>query len=483
MYSNRVVYDETLLPKKSTNGRYVRWQATSGDTPSTGTPVPIVQTIQFNNIQATSRKNIIKDIRFNGTLIVKYTTASADDTTLELIADINRFIDINCTINGTCNYITNGFVVEPVFKSYIDEEVIDQDLQSYYQPVDTYGKPATLTDEDTTNHSFKINFSVKLMHPFLFTDLGGLNALNIVITTNPGLLGLFKITATKTISACAGWITNASITYVEYEGASETFIKKVGYMVQYYNTVSSPNDQTKHATAEANTRNVSGAPLNVYQFVGINGSAISSYDATRVLRKPLPITTLTASINNNVNAYNAVGTHEMYGRSRELGYQGQLSDFTSSYIGDKTTKNEMGCVVKISNRMLPININTGEIYRYSAQVEFIDESYGVNYDAQYLYLMTVYEYPALLYLSPEKNTCEYIVNQPVETVGDYIEDDLYNGSGFFDFIKKGFNWLKDKKIISNGARILSSVLPGKAGGIASVVGNVADTLGMSTSVF
>ena len=472
MYSNRVVYDETLLPKKSTNGRYVRWQATSGDTPSTSSIVPIVQTIQFNNIQPTSRKNIIKDIRFNGVLRVNWKTSTATATTLQLIADINRFIDINCTINGTCNYITQGSAVEPIFKSYIDQEVIDMDLQSYYQSSESLVKTPTAN----ADNYYEIPFSVKLEHPFLFTELGGCSALNIVITTNPGLLGLFKFSG-GTVSGCAGFITNASITYVEYEGASETFIKKVGYMVQYYTSA------TNNASVEANTRNVSGAPLNVYQFVGINGALLSAYNANTSLQKPLPITSLTASINNNVNAYNANGTHEMYGRSRELGYQGQLSDFTSSYIGNKITPNEMGCVVKISNRMLPININTGEIFRYSANVAYNKIVGGTTYNSDYLYLYTIYEYPALLVLSPEKSTCEYIVNQPVDTVGDYVEDDLYNGSGFFDFIKKGFNWLRNKKVISRGAQALSQMLPGTAGTVSGVVGNIADTLGMSTSVF
>lgn len=471
MYSNRVVYDETLVPKKSTNGRYVRFSATSGDKPTVGaTPVPFVQNIMWNNIQPTSRKNIIKDIRFNGKLKVFITSTNASTAAVELIADINRFIDINCTVNGTCNYITHGACIEPVFKAYIDQELIDMSLQSYYQ------SDTSMTQTSATSHTFTFPFSVKLMHPFLFTELGGCYALNINITTNQGLLGLYKTTLSDdTGEASCAYITDASITYVEYEGASETFIKKVGYMVQYQTSAGEPD-----ATIESNTRNVSGAPLNVYTFVGVDGATLSAHANNQCIQKPLPLSEVIASVNNNVNAYNVSGIHEMFGRSKELGYIGQLSDFTSSYIGTAKTKNEMGCVVKISNRMLPMNINTSEIYRFSAQTKYLNPD---NYDKKHLYLFTVYEYPALLYLSPEKSTCEYIVNQPIETVDEYFEEDLYSGSGFFDFIKKGFNWLKDKKIISNGARMLANVLPGKAGGIASVVGNVADTLGMSTSVF
>ena len=446
MYSNRVVYDEALVPKKSTNGRYVRFGATSGDSTTLGaTPIPVVQTITWNNIQPTSRKNIIKDIRFNGDIVVKAKYESSTASALELIADINRFIDINCTVNGTCNYITMGSAVEPVYKAYIEQEIIDNTIQSPYYSDESMNKTGS------TSYTWTIHFSVKLMHPFLYTELGGCYALNIVITTNPGLLGLFRFSNKPT--ACAGVINNASITYVEYEGASETFIKKVGYMVQYY---SSANSSTALGSSrvESNTRNVSGAPLSVYQFVGINGSTVSSYDNTISLRKPLPITNV------------------------------QISDFCSGWIGNTQTANEMGCVVKISNRMLPININTGEIYRYSSQIDYTNDiNDNITYDKSKLYLYTIYEYPALLYLGPEKSTCEYIVNQPIDNVEEYFEEDLYSGSGFFDFLKKGWNWLKDKKIISNGAKIISGLLPGKIGGVASVVGNVADSLGMSTSVF
>ena len=131
MYSNRVVYDETLVPKKSTNGRHVRFPCTSGDVDSSTTAQ--VQVLQWNNIQSTARKNIMKNFRFNGKLKVHMKIAEADkNVILKLNADLNRFIDINCTVNGTCNYLAHGNAIEPIYKNYIDGEISYMDNQTYY---------------------------------------------------------------------------------------------------------------------------------------------------------------------------------------------------------------------------------------------------------------------------------------------------------------------------------------------------------------
>lgn len=484
MYSNRVVFDETLLPKKSTNGRYVRFGASSGDKPGITPTSPIVQVIQWNNIQSTARRNIMKNFRLNGKLVVHLkTSATATKHTLKLIGDLNRFIDINCTVNGTCNYVSHGNATEPVYKNYIDGEITNMDVQTYYN---LSGAKIGSTSQTTlswaltssaTNQvlEWEIDFSTKIMHPFLFTELGGVSALNITITTNPGLLGMLDITSSETtLSEVNAFINGASISYVEYEGASDTFVKKVGYMVPYQVACAGSNEAT------ANTRNVSGAPLNVYNHIGIEGSGLSTWSADIVVQKALPITVFNASVNNHVNCYNATGIQELFGRSKEMGYIGQMSDFTNSPVNEGNLgNNELGCCVKMSNRNLDVNINTGEIYRFDANITYNH----LGKDRSKLYLYTIYEYPALLYLSPEKSTCEYIVNEPVSEVGDYEEDDLYSGAGLFDWIKKGFNWLKNNKILSRGATALSGILPGQAGTVASVVGDVANRLGMSTSVF
>ena len=484
MYSNRVVFDETLLPKKSTNGRYVRFGASSGDKPGITPTSPIVQVIQWNNIQSTARRNIMKNFRLNGKLVVHLkTSATGKKHTLKLIGDLNRFIDINCTVNGTCNYVSHGNATEPVYKNYIDGEITNMDVQTYYNLSGAkIGSTAQTTlswalTSGATNQvlEWEIDFSTKIMHPFLFTELGGVSALNITITTNPGLLGMLDITSSETtLSEVNAFINGASISYVEYEGASDTFVKKVGYMVPYQVACGGSNEAT------ANTRNVSGAPLNVYNHIGVEGSGLASWSADTVVQKALPITVFNASVNNHVNCYNATGIQELFGRSKEMGYIGQMSDFTNSPVNEENLgNNELGCVVKMSNRNLDVNINTGEIYRFDANITYSD----LGKDKSKLYLYTVYEYPALLYLSPEKSTCEYIVNEPVSEVGDYEADDLYSGAGLFDWIKKGFNWLKNNRIISRGATALGSVLPGQAGSVASVVGDVANRLGMSTSVF
>jgi hypothetical protein len=44
------------------------------------------------------------------------------------------------------------------------------------------------------------------------------------------------------------------------------------------------------------------------------------------------------------------------------------------------------------------------------------------------------------------------------------------GTGFFDFIKKGFNWLKNNKVVSTVAKLI----PHPA---AQTVGNIAEQLG------
>jgi hypothetical protein len=58
------------------------------------------------------------------------------------------------------------------------------------------------------------------------------------------------------------------------------------------------------------------------------------------------------------------------------------------------------------------------------------------------------------------------------------------GAGFLDFVKKAFNFgkkvndtLKNTKVISRGADVLKDILPGRAGEIATSVGNFAGAKG------
>ena len=58
------------------------------------------------------------------------------------------------------------------------------------------------------------------------------------------------------------------------------------------------------------------------------------------------------------------------------------------------------------------------------------------------------------------------------------------GEGFMDFPKNAFNFgkrvnntLKNTKVISRGADVLTDILPGRAGEIARTVGNAAGSMG------
>lgn len=51
------------------------------------------------------------------------------------------------------------------------------------------------------------------------------------------------------------------------------------------------------------------------------------------------------------------------------------------------------------------------------------------------------------------------------------------GSGIWDSIKAGYNWIKNNKLVSKGAKLASSVLPPQYGAVAAQIGEVADKLG------
>lgn len=57
-----------------------------------------------------------------------------------------------------------------------------------------------------------------------------------------------------------------------------------------------------------------------------------------------------------------------------------------------------------------------------------------------------------------------------------------SGDGkFTDALKKGWNWLKQNKVISKGLNSLGGVIPGQLGMVASQAGKVADQLGLGKS--
>lgn len=478
MWSNKQYFTDKLVAQKSCAGRFVQYPATSG----TGTSGQV--SLYWNNIQALSRKNFMDNFRIHFKVSVSFSGVSGGSgKTFTFMKDINHAMRTLVSINGAISQEVEGWALTPILKCYSEKykskdnlKINDDWVYSFTDTInleyaETGGRGVKQNSDSTSTATFTFTAetNVPLMHYLLLNGLGGVNSLNIRIILDNNLYSIMSTGSNYTAT-----ISEATITYDEYETSTEDFYIGIPYFVFYNTAVTTANGT---ASTESQTRNTNGACSYVFQHISQLGSLLTTRN-TNDLQKPLLINSMNIDVNNNTNCWNVNGAVEAYGRCSAVDYQGSLTDFYNDLA-----VNSFGCVLKVDMHKLPVNISTSEIFRFNSRV--VPASSSVTN----LYLSTVYCYPAVLHLSEAESEIKYISYDAfVGELADYDPlDCMIVGAGFWDKLKSfGKKVIQHAPgLIDKGMRIADVVAPnsGVSKGFekASQISNILT--GTSTSLF
>ena len=450
MYSNRAYFNDVLKARKSMQGFYSQWDATSG----VGTSGNI--TLSWSNIQSLSPSYILDNFMMNLRFRIKFTVPNtASNKHIKFNKDINNACSTLVTLSGGISKETPGIICN-IFKNYSEryKSVPDLDKQDlfYYNKISSnidsdIGGITYTTTPNNQDVEFYVSTSVPIYHEFLLQPIGGITSLTIRIIFANNLLSLIECDDATNISNFTATCEKASITYTNYK--SEITDGTFDLIIPHFETFAVNVPAGGQTVSQ--TRSTESCPNSVFQFIAQNPLTLSSVSST--LQKPLPITSTVVTVNGNSNAFNTTDLLEIYGRCKAYNicpYLGELSDWA-----DQTgTRNEFSSVVKYSMSYLDCNQNTHETFRFASTTTCTPGTYTQ------LYQYTFYLYASILHLSPNESYNRFAT----ELLGDVeefenMEEQLLVGGGFWDKFKSF-----GKKVIQYAPGLIN-----KAGEIANVV--------------
>lgn len=477
VYAKRVYFNDQLKARKSVNGFYSTWDANSGINTSGNI------CLQWQNIQSLSLKHIMTDFMINLSFEVAFNAANDDAVVgkkVFLNKDINNAFETNVALSGGLSR-TNYGVICNLFKNYSEryKSVPDLDKQDLY--VYEGGTNTTIADDKrgvkitakNTASTFTVSTSVPLYHEWLLGPLGGITGLTIIINIANNLINIIDTNATLShIKDVVVTCRKASITYCNYEQTSDSFNLLIPHFDVFFTEASNSTD--------IQTRSTESCPNSVFQFITQNPAGLGNTAAgiPKLLKKPLLIKSLTATVNGNANAFNTKEPMQLYSRCKSYHtcpYLGQMSDWF-----DERTANEYSCCIKIDNGYLPLTQGDHSTFRFSSQLTCDKTGYSG------VYVYTIYMYAAQLHLSATGCECKFatdLIGEPEEY--DDLEEELLIGGSLFGKFK---NWFKSggpSRLIDKASKIVDVVAPnsGVSQGLnkASQISNILT--GSATSIF
>ena len=473
-YSQRRIFNDELVVKKNVQGRLNKWKCVSGDDGVGGK-----QVLSFAGIHSTSIKRFMKNfylvgkIHFGGSAT---SSSNAEKTVATIMKDLNNALDTHININGSVVDDTKGVCITPILKSYSEKYKSPFDTDKQYEYSKKSVKMTFSGDSHTATINEDIEFSVPLLVPLLLNGLSGVHNLELTITQNYNLYSILKFENLSTNNITVG-LKNCYIYYEEYDTGSEIFKQTFPYFYPIQKQFGSNLDG--ETECESSIRDIQGCPDDVFVLVAYDGSIITEpLDGVDVKSRTEKISQMMVDINTDSNAFNSEDKIELFARCKQHNYKGELSDF----LGNSDVNNEYSPVIRIPMKTLCYDISNKEIFR--CNVRNVKTKTATASKCK-LTLYVVYCYNALLTLSPEKSTFEYVKSGELMGEIQEGEDDDVLGAGFFDKVKSFVKNGGISRWAGKVARIADTVAGpnNKVSGIADTVSNVASMLGASTNVF
>ena len=476
IYNSKQVFNDNFMPSKSCRGVEVEFKPT-GNIEGTANPTMI----QFVEIAPRSFSDVIQNIRLNINLqlSLSYDTYNNKFNGLKQFNYGIRRTDVQ--LNGTNALSLPNPILAPIYENYNTKFYTD----IYQNNFDKKDEIITSYNAGAAGGNIIINYLIEtpIYHPWLTAPyLAGVN--NMSITMDLNLSNLIINTLDQNKGNYSFVITSCELVYDTYHTEQELFNIALPYFKIFEKSYATDTGANQGSLGTIDTKT---APLKIF----INGQ--NDYKNTSVIPTENCIfNNIQFNVNNIYNAYKSNTLNKLYQISKNAGYIGSFREFSNvklangpSYMTVKTYYKPQ-CVA-IDLKYLDIDIGTNDIFRFDATTNQYKDNYTSGDFTSTKIIGVIYMYYSLYSSSRTQTTiiiADDIGNRNLLLDFDYENDIL--GFGFFDKIKKGINWLKNKKLISTVADVVgktAGAINPAIGNIANTVSNVSKNLGFGTQAF
>jgi hypothetical protein len=459
----------------------------------------------FERVQPRNSNYTIKNIYLK--VILKLTITRSAQAPAEGEPDYRddynyRFDDFNAamygtsvTINGSIQNTQEPYLNRLIKKNYDEKEYVESmnEKNSPYVYVNITHTPGSPVE------NVEYVSCAPIYHSYLCEDVTGIN--NLMISSNYNIFNIVKL----------NYNSNNTINNITFQDGKEIDIKLIydevintdlspdgkyytacmQYMYYTGNDMKTSADHGK-LTSDNNIRDTRTQPLRVFNMIVpdiINDGARCTYAIKG------HISSVSWDVNNKLNLVNTSGDDmdsEIYSVCKDAGLFTEFSVFRN----EKQLNREISYldpIISLSMLNTPdAKISTADLFRLSSKMTYeYNEGLGDITKKN----ICVYEYPAIIKISPIENTVQYsligVMDELIESeagLDEYMDDleDLgYSGDGkVADWFRKIGRKIKEGRFISKilggiskGADIFTKIapmIPGIGAAAAPIASQVSD---------
>lgn len=448
------------------------WTVSAGGTTGKGN-------FSFNNIHPSSFHTGINNlyIMFSCDIVFTSDVGVDADKTAYYNAIMNNldklyFNDINCALYNTNVSIGTQSNTNQPYISYAIKRLYNSDFYHHNMIINKRDRnvsiiPGALVAPDGNNQvngSYTVSYTCcsPLCHPYLNTksDIAGITSM--IISSSYNLDGL--ITGISSIPCVTGAQTRALVDYtnisfnlcmndVIYSQPQIEYSSLILTEMFFNDKRISTNNAIINDSFNCNVRDTPSTPINQYVIClpdldtkNYNFDIAIGGPIDRFLLNNYRLNSLTIDVNGSLNSYNTSSFNNIYHCCKNAGFKGEMRDLNEASPYPK--------VFGFSSLQYKNVINSSDTYRFSISNALVTSAGNVteNYST-----FIVYEYPTLLYSSPEGMTTSISVGMKKEITE--VESDIdqyvkelemagYSGSGLMDTLRKFRDKIKQGRYIS-----------------------------------
>lgn len=490
--------DDTLVALHS-NVRRVIHTTTSSPTKTTTDG-----SFSFERIQPRSKNFGMKNVYIVSDMTLTITLTTGTKFKLE---NINAALyDTTLSINGSIQFTQQPYINYLIKNNYDKGEFIEyQNL--HHDKYVYYTITAGAAEDGKTPYTVKYHCTSPIYHSFFDNDLVGIDNMNLMSQFN--LRNLIKIqqsTNYDTISAFSVSDLKFDLRYdeVQYTVPLENYNIQVPHYVYYsatnkFTSSFSVNDTLteKDDSFEVNVRDVKSQPLRVFLAAvqDIRNTGNNNIMYTPEMR----FKNISWDVNNQTNVMNTGTVSDIYLTSKNAGLLTEFNVYAGMKAGTITDDGisiDPICAINMLDTF-DSKISTADLFRLSVSGNIninrpVDAAAGTIINR---YVYAVYEYPAILSISPMSSGLIYSLNGTFNELIELEDDEsylkqleesgMYGGSKFGDWIKRTWQKIKSGKFVSKALNFLGntkkynnllSMIPG-VGTVMPIIGKIQDVAG------
>ena len=408
----------------------------------------------------------------------KFVLTLPDNTDFRLDNINAALYDTTLSINGSIQFTQQPYINYLIKKNYDKSEFIEHQNIQHDKYVFAKITSAEGTVADTTDWTIIYDCCTPIYHSFFDNDLVGVDNMNLMSQFN--LRNVIKIPQADNYASITGFTVSDlkfDLRYdeIQYTVPLENYNIQVPHYVYYsatnkFTSSFAANDTHKETndTFEVNVRDVKSQPLRVF-LAAVQD--IRNTGTNNIMYAPeMRFGRISWDVNNQTNVMNTGSVADIYLTSKNAGLMTEYNVYAgmkSGNIIDYGVSIDPICAINMLDTF-DSKVSTSDLFRLSVSGE-INLSRPVADEASTTinrYVYAVYEYPAILSISPMSSGLIYSLNGTFNELVE-IEDDesyikqleesgMYGGSKFGDWIKRTWGKIKSGKFISKALNFLGN---------------------------